>query len=132
MSLCKNENEMSLSTVKSSTETCVGSDRTFVQALQEEQDLQGCCWGDVGKALEESVRESSTALPGMEETWSGAWEEFGNAVAQSMLHFTGSLQLVNISESGGKHLSRIPATHFSALQALFEMVIQVGTSMSLG
>lgn len=80
----------------------------------------------------ESGRESSTALPGMEDAWSGVWEEFGNGVAPSVLRFTGSLQLVNISESGGKHLSHIPATHFSVLQVLFEMVIQVGTSMSLG
>jgi len=85
----------------------------------------------VGKG-KESGRESSTALPGMEDAWSGVWEEFGNGVAPSVLRFTGSLQLVNISESGGKHLSRIPATHFSVLQVLFEMVIQVGTSMSLG
>lgn len=47
------------------------------------------------------MRGSSTTLPGIEDIESRAWKEFGNAVAESTLHFTDSLQLVNISDSGG-------------------------------
>lgn len=56
-----------------------------------------------------SCREGRT-LPAWEENELRIWKEFGNAVAESTLSFTDSLQVLNISESREKHLSPIAAT----------------------
>lgn len=76
-----------------------------------------CCPWSVGKGAQGSVRGTAGHCPTEETEWR-VWKESGNAVAESTLNFTDSLQAVNISESREKHLSPIAATLQSLLLCL--------------